>query len=205
MTSDMEERTELTEEEERELLAAEAEEQPAEVIPPRFVVKTTLNAQLQLEASTALAPKSAKWLTYICLVLVAAMAGFCVYVYVTTRSSTYLFYSVLMLMVGAFLAYQKFLMPKVSLKKWEQSMLARYGTRELHLTLEFFEHSLAQSVEELDDVEQEGYSALSRIVETEHLILIKRNRTLWFFLEKSGFTVGRAEDFLPFLQEKIGG
>ena len=62
-------------------------------------------------------------------------------------------------------------------------------------------------VAEDDSLVTEGYSAISRMKETEHLILLRHNASQWFFLAKDGFQGGAAEleKFRTFIAQKIGG
>ena len=41
--------------------------------------------------------------------------------------------------------------------------------------------------------------------ETEHLFLLRHSAQQWFFVEKTGFTVGTADEFRIFITERIGG
>ena len=57
-------------------------------------------------------------------------------------------------------------------------------------------------LKENDDITVEGYSALSRIAETEHLLLLRRSRDNWFFVEKSGIVGGTVDDLVKFLEAR---
>ena len=88
---------------------------------------------------------------------------------------------------------------------WEENLLKKYGSNALHLTTEFFECSLCQSVKETGDSLVEGYSSIDAMKESEHLFLLRCGSQQWFFVEKAGFVKGSAEDFRQFISGKIGG
>ena len=97
-------------------------------------------------------------------------------------------------------------MPKKAMQNWEMSIRQRYGSSALHLTTEFYELSLAQTLEE--DEEQftvEGYSSIFELKETENLFLLRHGRDQYYFISKKGFTTGTAEEFRTFIQKRIGG
>ena len=94
-----------------------------------------------------------------------------------------------------------------AIARWEENMRRSFGTTQLHLCTEFYDRALAQTVAEDDSLVTEGYSAISRMKETEHLILLRHSASQWFFLAKDGFQGGAAEleKFRTFIAQKIGG
>ena len=80
-----------------------------------------------------------------------------------------------------------------------------FGSKELHLTTEFYEYSLAQSVQEDGSVNVQGYSDISELRESEHLFLLRRSKQQWFFVAKDGFTVGSEDAFRTFITERLEG
>lgn len=182
----------------------EPTEDEAVADPPRFTAKTTLNAAVQLEASKALAPKIGSVTGIVGIALMAVLLGISLWQYFTTFATDRLVMAGVLVLVIAFLIYSRLTAPKKALKRWESGMRRSYGTDALHLTTEFFDHSLAQSVEECDDLIVEGYSKISELRETELLLLLRCSARQWFFVDKSGFTVGDAEQCKDFLRDRIG-
>lgn len=200
----MENENKLTHEDEA-LQPAETEESTAEPLEAaRFTAKTTLNAAVQLEASKALAPKAGIVASFVGIGLMVAMLGITLWQYFTEFSRDRLLMAGILVLMIAFLTYSRLAAPKKALRRWEAGMLRSYGTDALHLTTEFFEHSLAQSVEECDDLIVEGYSKISELRETEHLLLLRCSLRQWFFIDKTGFTTGDAESFKAFIRDRIG-
>ena len=107
----------------------------------------------------------------------------------------------------AFLVYSTLTGPKKAIARWEENMRRSFGTTQLHLCTEFYDRALAQTVAEDDSLVTEGYSAISQMKETEHLILLRHSASQWFFLAKDGFQGGAAEleKFGTFIAQKIGG
>lgn len=172
--------------------------------PARFVAKTTLNAAIQLEASKQLAPKFGMVTSVLGIGLMVVLLGITLWQYFTTWANDRLLMAGVLVLVIAFLIYSRLSAPKKALKNWETKLRRTYGTDALHLTTEFFEHSLAQSVDEIDDLIVEGYSKLSELRETEHLLLLRCSAKQWFFVEKAGFTTGTADEFREFIRSRMG-
>ena len=79
---------EVTDNEENNNDVSEITEQPAEPLEPaRFVAKTTLNAQMQLEASKQLAPKFGMVTSIIGIGLMVVLLGITVWQYFTTKAN----------------------------------------------------------------------------------------------------------------------
>lgn len=183
-------------------IAEEATVEPLE--PAKFVVKTTLCAESQLEASKKLVPKVTQYISFVGIGLIVVLLGLTIWQYVTTKATDRLYMAGLLVLVLAFFVYSRLSNDKRALKRWESDLQRRYHSNALHLTTEFFDHSLAQSVEECDDLIVEGYSKISELRETEHLLLLRCSARQWFFLAKDGFETGSVDDFRTFIQAKIG-
>ena len=182
----------------------ETEEAPA-LDPPKFSANTVINAAVQKEASETVASKNAKYVSYGCIALVVVAFGLLIWQYVVNRTTMGLMMVLLCALVIVYLVYSQVTMPKKALARWEASIERSFGSKELHLTTEFYEYSLAQSVKEDGSVNVQGYSDLSELRESEHLFLLRRSKQQWFFVAKDGFTVGSAEDFRTFITERIEG
>ena len=182
----------------------ETEEAPA-LNPPKFSANTVINAAVQQEASETVASKNAKYVSYGCIALVVVAFGLLIWQYVVNRTTMGLMMILLCALVIVYLVYSQVTMPKKALARWEASIERSFGSKELHLTTEFYEYSLAQSVKEDGSVNVQGYSDLIEIRESEHLFLLRRSKQQWFFVAKDGFTVGSAEDFRTFITERIEG
>ncbi len=190
--------------EELEVTEIEEEEVPA-LDPPKFSANTVINAAIQQEASETVASKNAKFVSYGCIALVVVALGLLIWQYVVNRTTMGLMMVLLCVLVIVYLIYSQITMPKKALERWEASILKSFGSKELHLTTEFYEYSLAQSVKEDDSVNVQGYSDLSELRESEHLFLLRRSKQQWFFVAKDGFTIGSAEDFRKFITERLEG
>lgn len=183
----------------------EAAEEIPTLDPPKFSVNTVINAKIQQEASQTLATKSAKIVSYVCFALVVVAFGLLIWQYVIARTSTNLIMMILCALVLVYLAYSHLTMPKKALARWESSLVRTYGSAELHLTTEFYNLSLAQTVKEDGSVNVQGYSELSELRESEHLFLLRRSKQQWFFLAKDGFTTGTADEFRAFIKARLEG
>lgn len=186
--------------------ADEGEDAPSKPLePPKFVVKTVLNAKSQQEASEAVMPKSMKVMNYVMIGLMVAAAGILLWQYIVTKSQANLVMFIFAALLTAYLIYSRLTMSKKALRRWEESMQRSFGSNELHLCAEFYTYSMVQTLDEDEAVAVEGYSELSGVVESEHLFLLRRSRQQWFFIAKDGFTTGTAEEFRSFINERIGG
>lgn len=190
---------------ESEVIDIEEKEEAPALDPPKFSANTVINAAVQQEASETVASKNAKYVSYGCIALVVVAFGLLIWQYVVNRTTMGLMMILLCALVIVYLVYSQVTMPKKALARWEASIERSFGSKELHLTTEFYEYSLAQSVKEDGSVNVQGYSDLSEIRESEHLFLLRRSKQQWFFVAKDGFTVGSAEDFRTFITERIEG
>lgn len=172
---------------------------------PKFLVETTIDAEIQLEASRGVMPKATRILSYICIGITVVLLGVMIWQYVLTRNSTHLLLTVLLAVVLAATLFNQIRGPRSALKRWQTSIQNEYGVNALHLRTEFYELTLAQTLLENDTLTDAGYSAISQIKETEHLFLLHNGKQKWFFINKEGFRVGTPEEFRTFIQSKIGG
>ena len=187
--------------------SGEIEEAAEPMTPPLFTVNTVLCAELQMEASKAVSPKATKYVGYGAFVLAALGLVLMIYRCFAEGGSTNIVLTVFLVLLMAYLVYSSLTGPKKAIARWEENMHRSFGTSELHLCTEFYDRALAQTVAEDNSLLTEGYSALSQLKETEHLILLKHSSTQWFFLAKEGFQGGAAEveKFRAFIAQKIGG
>lgn len=169
---------------------------------PKFVVKTTLNFENQLEASKAVGGKLMRIVSYVLDGIVLALIGLMVYLIATTQSKKNWIILLLLVAAGAYLVFNQFFAQKRALRKWEAGVHRNYGVDEIHLTTEFFDLILVQSNDLSDDVIEEGYSGVNDFRETEHLFLLQCRHKNWFFVDKAGFVTGTPEAFRTFFAEK---
>lgn len=195
-----EKNTEKTEESEN--LLAEAEE-VAPLDPPLFTVKTEINGEIQMEASMLLRPKAAKFVSYLCIMLVAASLGVLIWQYVVTKAPIHLIMGGMVILALVYLFYAYYSMPKRALRRWEESIQRTYGGKSLHLYTEFYRLSLAQTLEEDGTISVKGYSELSDLRESEHLFLLRHSKQRWYFINKDGFTTGTPDEFRTFITKAI--
>ena len=170
---------------------------------PMFSAKTVLSVESQLEASTGASSRLAKILTYAMLGIVAVLLGTVVYSYIVNRDKKFLFLGLALIIAAAYMVYNQFFAPKRALEKWRSGIEKSYGVSEIHLTTDFYDRILVQSTDISDETVEEGYSGLTAFRETEHLFLLQCKHQRWFFVDKSGFTVGSPDAFRTFMAEKV--
>ncbi len=182
------------------------ENEETKIDSPKFVVRTTLNVNMQLEATDAVQSKGFHIFSFACMGLCAAMFIALIVLYFIDKSSSNLFMAAIVLLALAFLIYNKYSMPKKSMARWEAGIERSFGTKELHLNTEFYELSLIQVLEENEEnMSDSGYSEISEMKETENLFLLRCGKRQWYFVEKKGFKVGNPDAFRKFITERIGG
>lgn len=191
---------------EEDIILPQEDETPEQAPQALFTVKTVLNATMQNEASLALTPKINAIVSYICFAVTGIMGAILVWRYFAGGGTQNLIMAALVAALLVYLIYSRRTTPKKALVRWENQMIRSFGTAELHLTAEFFEHSLAQSVEEDEsNVTVVGYSELNEYKETEHLLLVHNKGSHWFFLDREGVQGGSIEELKKFLDGKMGG
>ena len=174
---------------------------------PLFVSKTVIDVNTQSEASMAAMKKRVRNTNRVLYGFTGAIA--ITMVVDAVRNQSWGKNGVMLLILAilmVFVALSQKNMPKKAMQNWEMSIRQRYGSSALHLTTEFYELSLAQTLEE--DEEQftvAGYSSIFELKETENLFLLRHGRDQYYFISKKGFTTGTAEEFRTFIQKRIGG
>ncbi len=174
---------------------------------PVFVCHTCLDVDAHLEASKAALGKGSWVFNLITYLIFAGVAGYMVFDSIQNhRWQANAIYFVVIVALFVFLMITRKNAPKKAMARWEEAIIQRYGSPALHLTTEFYELSLAQSLRE--DEEQficAGYSSVKEIVETEKLFLLRHGKNQFYFVAKDGFTRGTAEEFRSFITRKMGG
>ena len=174
---------------------------------PLFVCNTVIDIHSQEEATKAAMAKRIRSANLILYGFTGLLGVYLVINSILNQSwqkNSFMF--VMLALVLALVTYSQKTSPKKAMQRWEIDIRRRYGSSALHLTTEFFEYSLAQSLEE--DEEQfvcAGYSSLFELKETENLFLLRHGRDQYYFISKKGFIVGSADEFRTFMQKRIGG
>ena len=196
---------ERSEELQAQTLPEEEPAQPSALEQPLFAANTVLNAERQLEASKAVSPKLPQLLSIFLIVFAVGALGVLLWLYFAGGDQNNLFMAIVVVALIGYMVYSRLAMPKKAMLRWEEKLLNNYGSTELHLLTEFYDKALAQTLLEDGDLTTEGYSAVTEMKETEHLFLLRHSAQQWFFVEKTGFTVGNADEFRAFITERIGG
>lgn len=196
---------ERSEELQAQTLPEEEPAQPSALEKPLFAANTVLNAERQLEASKAVSPKLPQLLSIFLIVFAVGALGVLLWLYFAGGDQNNLFMAIVVVALIGYMVYSRLAMPKKAMLRWEEKLLNNYGSTELHLLTEFYDKALAQTLLEDGDLTTEGYSAVTEMKETEHLFLLRHSAQQWFFVEKTGFTVGTADEFRAFITERIGG
>ena len=174
---------------------------------PLFVCNTVIDVHAQLEAAKAAVGKRNKNFNLAMYMGFALMAGYLILDSVMNQRWKANGFS--FVMVGAimvFLLVSRFSSPKKAMAHWEEAMIKKYGSPALHINTEFYELSLAQSLRE--DEEQficDGYSSVKEMIETENLFLLRHGKNQYYFVSKRGFTLGTADQFRSFMEQRMGG
>ncbi len=174
---------------------------------PIFVCKTVIDSNSQLEGSKAAIGKAAGGSNWIFYGIYLLMGG---YLIADSIINSHWQKNALMLVLVAamtgFTIYSKKTGTKRAMAHWEEAIFKKYGSKALHVTTEFYNHSLVQTIAE--DEEQlvcDGYSSVTKIVETENLFLLNHGKNQYYFVAKDGITGGSVDEFRTFIQGKIGG
>ena len=174
---------------------------------PIFVCNTTIDVHAQLEASKAAVGKRNRNFNMAMYLGFAIVVAYLVLDSVLNHHWQANIFSFLMVgVVLVFLLVSRKSTPKKAMAHWEDAMTKRYGTPAIHVNTEFYELSLAQSLWE--DEEQfvcDGYSSVKEIIETENLFLLRYAKNQYYFVAKNGFTVGTADQFRSFMEQRMGG
>ena len=160
---------------------------------PKFSVDTTIDADIQYEASKSLMPRYVQLLTWVCFGLSVVLLGIMVWQYVMTKNTMHLVLALLLVLVVGYALFNQLRGPRTALRRWQQNIQSKYGSNALHL------HT------ENGEVLDAGYSTITELRETEHLFLLHCGRQQWYFVNKAGFTKGTPDEFRTFISERIGG
>ena len=171
----------------------------------RFSVDTTIDANIQYEASKSLMPRYVQLLTWVCFGLSVVLLGIMVWQYVMTKNTMHLELALLLVLVVGYALFNQLRGPRTALRRWQQNIQSKYGSNALHLHTDFYDLTLAQTLQENGEVLDAGYSTITELRETEHLFLLHCGRQQWYFVNKAGFTKGTPDEFRTFISGKIGG
>ena len=171
----------------------------------RFSVDTTIDADIQYEASKSLMPRYVQLLTWVCFGLSVVLLGIMVWQYVMTKNTMHLVLAILLVLVVGYALFNQLRGPRTALRRWQQNIQTKYGSNALHLHTDFYDLTLAQTLQENGEVLDAGYSTITELRETEHRFLLHCGRQQWYFVNKAGFTKGTPDEFRTFISEMIGG
>ena len=113
--------------------------------------------------------------------------------------------ALLLVLVVGYALFNQLRGPRTALRRWQQNIQSKYGSNALHLHTDFYDLTLAQTLQENGEVLDAGYSTITELRETEHLFLLHCGRQQWYFVNKAGFTKGTPDEFRAFISERIGG
>ena len=113
--------------------------------------------------------------------------------------------ALLLVLVVGYALFNQLRGPRTALRRWQQNIQTKYGSNALHLHTDFYDLTLAQTLQENGEVLDAGYSTITELRETEHLFLLHCGRQQWYFVNKAGFTKGTPDEFRTFISERIGG
>ena len=174
---------------------------------PLFVSQTVIDVNTQREASMAAMKKRIQTTNRVLYGFTIAIA--IPMVIDAIRNQTWTKNGIMLLVLAllmVFVSVSQKKMPQKAMQNWELAIRRKYGSPALHLTTEFYELSMAQSLEEDEDqFTVAGYSSIHELKETENLFLLRYGKDQYYFISKKGFTTGTAEKFRTFIQERIGG
>ncbi len=174
---------------------------------PIFVCNTAIDVEAQLDASNVAMGKSSRIMDLVVYITCAAIVGYLVIDSIRNnhwQQNTFTFILIAALLI--FILVLRKSAPKKAMARWEEAIIKRYGSPALHVTTEFYELSLAQTL--LEDEEQficDGYSSIKEIIETEKLFLLRHGKNQYYFVAKNGFTMGTADEFRSFIEQRMGG
>lgn len=182
-------------------------EEPKVEDHPYLVCKTTIDISSQEEIAKIIMGKSALGTDLL-------MYGMCLLVggYLVADSIINSHWSqngfMLAVMVGlAILTFVlRLISPKKAMKRWEEAIIRKYGSPALHVTTEFYNLSIAQTLDEDEDqIVVDGYSSIEEMKETENFFLLRYSKDQYYTIAKKGFTLGSEEQFRSFIMGRIGG
>ena len=173
---------------------------------PLFIVKTRIDKQFQEEASRTVMGKAPLVMNIILYsVFGLSFAWLLIDALFNGNLGKNMILLILIPVVLIYTYLNRKSGPKKALKRWEDNLIRRFGTTALHLTTEFYPHSLAQTMEEDGTLLTEGYSALQEVKESDNLFLLRYDKQSYFFVYKYGFQKGTVDEFRTFINARIGG
>ena len=171
--------------------------------PPRFSVESQINVKVQKEITAALAPVRSRIIGYLLIgVLLGAMLLF-LDRYIESGGMGDILVCLLSLAGLLYMLYAYAIKPVIYLRRWEKAVVLAYGVKVAHLTTEFYEQSLAQTLQEDGTLTLQDYAGLTELRQTAHLYLLRTDKQQWFFVSKDGFTTGDPADFPAFINARI--
>lgn len=99
----------------------------------RFSVDTTIDADIQYEASKSLMPRYVQLLTWVCFGLSVVLLGIMVWQYVMTKNTMHLVLALLLVLVVGYALFNQLRGPRTALRRWQQNIQTKYGSNALHL------------------------------------------------------------------------
>ena len=111
----------------------------------RFSVDTTIDADIQYEASKSLMPRFVRLLTWVCFGLSVVLLGIMVWQYVMTKNTMHLVLALLLVLVVGYALFNQLRGPRTALRRWQQNIQTKYGSNALHLHTDFYDLTLAQT------------------------------------------------------------
>ena len=118
----------------------------------RFSVDTTIDADIQYEASKSLMPRYVQLLTWVCFGLSVVLLGIMVWQYVMTKNTMHLVLALLLVLVVGYALFNQLRGPRTALRRWQQNIQSKYGSNALHLHTDFYDLTLAQTLQENGEV-----------------------------------------------------
>ena len=112
----------------------------------RFSVDTTIDANIQYEASKSLMPRYVQLLTWVCFGLSVVLLGIMVWQYVMTKNTMHLVLALLLVLVVGYALFNQLRGPRTALRRWQQNIQSKYGSNALHLHTDFYDLTLAQTL-----------------------------------------------------------
>ena len=94
----------------------------------RFSVDTTIDANIQYEASKSLMPRYVQLLTWVCFGLSVVLLGIMVWQYVMTKNTMHLVLALLLVLVVGYALFNQLRGPRTALRRWQQNIQSKYGS-----------------------------------------------------------------------------
>ena len=117
-----------------------------------FCRLVTIDADIQYEASKSLMPRYVQLLTWVCFGLSVVLLGIMVWQYVMTKNTMHLVLALLLVLVVGYALFNQLRGPRTALRRWQQNIQTKYGSNALHLHTDFYDLTLAQTLQENGEV-----------------------------------------------------